>query len=138
MKKTLAVLMAIMGLVGFLPDLAMSVGRGGNSGTYRIHIEGIVYGTPWHMLISTIPDKKTSFDSVSVFSPETSPSMPFKIGPHWSGVRGWVQVKKDGLHYFIRTKKDFYAQQEQSFRGILGCGRDSDKCTVKFRSGSSK
>lgn len=101
------------------------------TGIYRIHIDGIVYGTPWHMLISAKLDKKTSFDSVSVFSTEASPGTPFKIGPHWSGVRGWVRVKNDGLHYFIRTKEDFDAQPEY-FRGILGCGRDSNKCAVSF------
>ncbi|BAM06256.1 hypothetical protein [Leptospirillum ferrooxidans] len=135
MKKNLAISLALMGLVGFLPDLAMSAGMGWNPGIYRIHIDGIVYGTPWHMLISTKLDKKTSFDSVSVLSTETSPSMPFKIGPHWSGVRGWVKVEKDGLHYFIRTKKDFYAQPEH-FRGMLDCVKDSYKCIVKFSTDS--
>ncbi|MHB1729611.1 MAG: hypothetical protein ACYCVG_01395 [Leptospirillum sp.] len=106
-----------------------------HSRAYKVQIDGILYGTPWHMLISTKFGIKTPFDSVSVFSTETStasPNMPFKIGPHWSGVRGWVQVRKDGLHYSIRTKKDFYAPQPDRFNGNLACRRDSDKCTVRF------
>lgn len=104
-------------------------------GTYRIRIEGIVYGIPWHLLISTKFNKKTSFRFLSVFSTETPEGVAFKIGPHWSGVRGWVQVKKDGLHYFVRTKKDFYSRSD-NFHGILGCERGSGKCLVKFSTDS--
>ena len=104
-------------------------------GTYRIRIEGIVYGIPWHLLISTKFNKKTSFRFLSVFSTETPEGVPFKIGPHWSGVRGWVQVKKDGLHYFIRAKKDFNSRPDD-FRGTLGCERGSDKCLVTFSTDS--
>lgn len=111
-------------------------GRRVEGPTYGVHIIGNVYGSVWNMFILVALGKRTPFDSVTSPTISKSYPYPFEVGPQWAGIRGWVQVEKDGLHYFFRTRKDFVDQRQKIFRGILACEKDSHDCIVKFSTGS--
>lgn len=145
MKKSLSMILALAALVGFFPEMALSAGGRGETGshsphrTYRIRINGRVYGTSWHMLITARFAEKSFFDSVSVPSNEIrkiSSKSPIGIGSHWSGVRGWVQVEKDGLHYDILTRQNGFGGPGEVFDGIRNCEKASAECPVTFSTGS--
>ncbi len=62
---------------------------------YKVHIT-IKFpksSQSWRSFFETSFNKKTPFQSVEILSPR-----------EWYGVRGWVKVEKDGLHYQILFK----------------------------------
>ena len=75
---------------------------------YRVHIT-IKYpnsSRPWRSFLETSFDKKTAFQSVGMLSPK-----------EWYGVRGWVKVERDGLHYKILIKDT--GKPFRIFRGVV-------------------
>lgn len=62
---------------------------------YKVHISIKRPNSPriWRSFFETSFNKETPFQSVGILSPR-----------EWYGVRGWVKVEKDGLHYRILMK----------------------------------
>ena len=61
---------------------------------------------PWKSFFETSFDKRTTFQSVREFS-----------STNWYGIRGWVKVERDGLHYKILIKDQ--GKASQIFRGLI-------------------
>ena len=76
---------------GGVPNTTKQSTPGGK--IYKVHITIKSPKSSWRAFFETSFNKKTSFKSIEIFSPTT-----------WDGVRGWVKVERDGLHYKILMK----------------------------------
>ncbi len=80
-----------------------------NGRIYRIHLDinsRYSSGPEWTSFFETTFDKKTSFQSVNEISQK-----------EWDGVKGWVRVKRDGLHYRLLMKHT--GKPSQTFQGVV-------------------